>query len=82
MEKPDAPLKDPSAWWEQYVVQPKTRVIPIRAPHVMYLERLPWRHKDPYDRILMAQSAVEKMPLVTADARLREYNITTRRAAR
>jgi PIN domain nuclease of toxin-antitoxin system len=76
----DAPVKDPSTWWEQYVLRPRTPVIAIRTPHVAYLDHLPWRHKDPYDRILMAQSVVEKMPLVTADEEIREYGINIRAA--
>ena len=43
--------------------------------HVLYLDRLPWIHRDPYDRILIAQSAVEKMVLVTADETIRRYPV-------
>ena len=74
-EKRDAPVKDPRSWWEQYVTRLQTTVIPIRTTHVIYLDTLPWHHRDPYDRILVAQSSVEKMPLVTADTALRQYGI-------
>ena len=57
-------------------MRPRTPVIPIRTPHVAYLDHLPWHHKDPYDRILMPHSVVEKMPLVTADEEIRKYRIT------
>ena len=79
--KRDAPVRDPAEWWRRYVVEPKTPVIPIRTSHVLYLERLPLHHKDPYDRILMAQSVVEKMHLVTADEEIRKYGIDMREAA-
>jgi len=79
--KRDAPVRDPAAWWRRYVIEPQTPVIPIRASHVLYLEKLPLHHKDPYDRILMAQSVVEKMPLVTADEEIRKYGIDIREAA-
>ena len=78
--KPEAPVKDPSAWWEQYVVRLRTRVLPIRAAHIMELERLPLLHKDPYDRVLIAQSLVERMPLVTADRDIQKYNVDFRPA--
>jgi len=78
--KPAAPVKDPVPWWNQYVIRPRTPVIPIRTQHVAYLEQLPWHHKDPYDRILMAQSVVEKMPLVTDDVEIRKYGIEMRAA--
>jgi PIN domain nuclease of toxin-antitoxin system len=80
-EKKDAPLKDPVAWWNDYVVRPHTRVLSIRVPHVLYLERLPWHHRDPYDRILIAQAAVERMPLVTSDAQIRQYAVEQKRAS-
>jgi PIN domain nuclease of toxin-antitoxin system len=79
--KRDAPVRDPSAWWDQYVTRPQTPVLPIRTPHVLYLEQLPWHHRDPYDRILMAQSVVERMPLVTADEDIRKYGIDVRSAS-
>jgi PIN domain nuclease of toxin-antitoxin system len=78
--KRDAPVKDPTAWWHRYVVEPQTPVIPIRSSHVLYLEQLPLHHKDPYDRVLIAQSVVEKMPLVTAGEESRKYGINPREA--
>lgn len=55
-------------------------MIPICSSHVLYLEQLPWHHKYPYDRILMAQSMIEKMPLVTADEEIRKDGINLREA--
>jgi PIN domain nuclease of toxin-antitoxin system len=76
-DKPDAPVKDPVAWWNEYVVGPQTRVLAIQAPHVSYLDRLPWLHRDPYDRILIAQAMVEKMVLVTSDDHILKYSVET-----
>jgi len=42
----------------------------------MALGRLPELHKDPFDRILVAQSRVEKLPLVTKDTALARYGIS------
>jgi PIN domain nuclease of toxin-antitoxin system len=78
--KRDAPVRDPAMWWKRYVVQPRIPVLAIRSSHVLYLEQLPWHHRDPYDRILMAQAVVESMALVTADDQIRKYQIATRAA--
>ena len=78
--KREAPVKDPAAWWERYVVRPQTPVLSIRAAHVLHLDHLPWHHRDPYDRILIAQSAVERMVLVTSDQEIRKYPVKTREA--
>lgn len=42
--------------------------LPFSAHHGLVAGRLEWDHRDPFDRILAAQSAVEGMPLVTSDA--------------
>jgi PIN domain nuclease of toxin-antitoxin system len=43
----------------------------------MALGRLPELHKDPFDRILVAQAIAERMTLVTKDARLQQYDVAT-----
>jgi PIN domain nuclease of toxin-antitoxin system len=75
--KKDALLQDPLPWWEEYVVQARIPTLAIRTSHVMTLGRLPELHKDPFDRILVAQAIVERMPLVTKDSRIQQYGIAT-----
>jgi PIN domain nuclease of toxin-antitoxin system len=75
-DKKDALLADPLPWWEKYVVHTGVPTIGIRLGHVITLGRLPEIHKDPFDRILVAQSMVEKAPLVSKDRRLAEYGIS------
>ena len=74
-ERRDAPVKDASAGWDKYIVRTRERVIPIRTDHVAYLDHLPLHHKDPFDRILIAQSVVEKLALVTSDDAIQLYAI-------
>jgi PIN domain nuclease of toxin-antitoxin system len=47
--------------------------LPITGEHALAVDMLPPFHKDPFDRILVAQALVEGLPLVTADRRLAEY---------
>ena len=47
--------------------------LPLRAQHLFRVASLPWIHKDPFDRLLVAQAAEEKITLLTADATLRRY---------
>ena len=81
-DKAAAPVRDPAAWWDRYVVQRQTVIVPIRASHVLYLDRLPLFHRDPFDRMLIAQAAIEEMTLVTADAQIHAYGLRTRKAER
>ena len=50
----------------------------INANHVLAVEDLPPFHKDPFDRILVAQSMVEGIPLMTTDATLIKYPASIR----
>jgi len=47
--------------------------LPIAARHAVALSALPPIHADPFDRMLVAQSIVEPMALITSDARLAGY---------
>lgn len=47
--------------------------LPITADHALAVDQLPLLHKDPFDRILMAQARAEGMMLVTVDAQLSRY---------
>ncbi|UOE42895.1 type II toxin-antitoxin system VapC family toxin [Agromyces larvae] len=46
--------------------------------HAAALRDLPWHHRDPFDRMLVAQAHVEGIPLLTTDARIRDYRIAVR----
>jgi PIN domain nuclease of toxin-antitoxin system len=47
--------------------------LPITAEHTLRVETLPLLHKDPFDRLLIAQARVEGMQLLTVDASILEY---------
>lgn len=47
--------------------------LPIMSDHVAATENLPLIHKDPFDRILVAQAAVEGITLLTVDTLLSQY---------
>lgn len=49
------------------------KILPIELPHALALNTLPVHHKDPFDRLLIAQSIVEDITLVTADDKLSVY---------
>ncbi|HXZ41663.1 MAG TPA: type II toxin-antitoxin system VapC family toxin [Terriglobales bacterium] len=50
-------------------------VLPISLDHVLRIEDLPLHHRDPFDRILIAQSLEENLPLVTADPLFDRYPV-------
>lgn len=51
-------------------------LLPIEPRHIEPLTTLPFHHKDPFDRLIVATSLVEKLALVSADAALNAYGVT------
>ena len=49
------------------------RLLPIEPEHCARLSSLPFHHRDPFDRILIAQALGEGMSIVTADRKLAAY---------
>lgn len=47
--------------------------LPIRATHAAHTRNLPDIHRDPFDRLLIAQAMTEPLRLVTADGQLERY---------
>jgi PIN domain nuclease of toxin-antitoxin system len=52
--------------------------LPISAQHAWQVGRLPMHHRDPFDRMLVAQALTERLPVVTADAHFGEYGVEAR----
>lgn len=48
--------------------------LPITAKHAALVSQLPHHHRDPFDRMLIAQALSEPLRLVTADAKLKVYS--------
>jgi len=47
--------------------------LPVTSEHAVNVDALPALHKDPFDRLLLAQALVEGITLLTADAQLARY---------
>lgn len=52
-------------------------VLPIEMKHVLNIYNLPDIHKDPFDRLLISQSQLENLPLLTKDKMIKKYSIKT-----
>jgi PIN domain nuclease of toxin-antitoxin system len=51
--------------------------LPIDQRHVIRAAALPRIHRDPFDRMLVAQSQIEEMPIVTIDPAITRYDVET-----
>lgn len=59
------------------VTDGRARALPVGIDHARAVESLPPLHRDPFDRLLIAQAQVEGAVLVTHDPRIRAYPIET-----
>jgi PIN domain nuclease of toxin-antitoxin system len=51
-------------------------ILPIEVAHAATVIKLPFHHKDPFDRLLISQSIVEKIAIVSADIVFDSYGVT------
>jgi PIN domain nuclease of toxin-antitoxin system len=51
------------------------KILPIELSHIYTIEQLPLHHRDPFDRLIIAQSLTEKMPIASVDKAFDVYSI-------
>ena len=54
--------------------------LPITHAHALRVSALPPHHRDPFDRLLVAQALVERLPILTADTAFDRYDVEVIRA--
>ena len=64
---------DPRTWWLDALEQLAATPLALRAEHVAGVFTLAQFHKDPFDRILIAQAIAEDLKLVTTDSEIPRY---------
>jgi PIN domain nuclease of toxin-antitoxin system len=66
---------------ERYVVTRMTRLrtlaLPIEPTHALRVAALPPHHRDPFDRLLVAQAQLEQLPILTGDPLFSRYDVDT-----
>lgn len=70
-------ISDLPTWWRRATDLTAARVLHIRGSHLTALAALPLVHKDPFDRILIAQAVAEGLRFVTNDAVASDYPVQT-----
>lgn len=59
----------------------RTSPLPIEHDHALRVAVLPPHHRDPFDRVLVAQAQIENLPILSTDRIFEEYDVTVIRAA-
>lgn len=70
-------IGDLATWWRRATELTSARLLQLRPSHITELAALPMLHKDPFDRILVAQARREGLGIVTNDRSIGEYAVQT-----
>jgi PIN domain nuclease of toxin-antitoxin system len=67
--------EEPEAYLMDQIRKNAFQTLPIRMQHSLHLRRLPPLHKDPFDRMLIAQAQFENIPILTSDNLIARYPV-------
>lgn len=59
----------------QQIALNKIQILPIETGHLNVVSSLPFHHKDPFDRLIIAQAIVEKVSIVSIDSVFDGYSV-------
>jgi PIN domain nuclease of toxin-antitoxin system len=65
----------PAEYVAMYLRQTRTTPLPISVDHGAHVADLPPHHRDPFDRLLIAQAMLERLPILTADPQIGKYDV-------
>jgi PIN domain nuclease of toxin-antitoxin system len=68
-------LRDPEQFIFEQLALNDIAVLSISMNHALRTATLPYHHRDPVDRMLVAQSQIEQLPIATADPLITQYAV-------
>lgn len=60
----------------RYLSENDMRILPITVPHLHSIAQLPFHHRDPFDRLLIAQALVEGVQILSSDVVFDQYGVS------
>jgi PIN domain nuclease of toxin-antitoxin system len=60
----------------QQLEQNDITILPIEISHLTKVINLPFHHRDPFDRLILAQALTEELPIVSPDALFSQYSVS------
>lgn len=67
--------KNPAEWLPDLISKMGLHPLPISQRHALEVGRLPHHHRDPFDRLLVAQAKSEGLSMITPDSLFKDYEI-------
>ena len=65
----------PDEYVPSRIVRLGLKALPIEIRHALHVHTLPRIHRDPFDRLLVAQAQLERLPILTSDANIARYDV-------
>jgi PIN domain nuclease of toxin-antitoxin system len=62
--------------WADIIADMSTTELPIESPDAILAGRLPWEHKDPFDRVIVAQALRRHLTIATRDSKILDAALT------
>jgi PIN domain nuclease of toxin-antitoxin system len=66
---------DPAEYVRSRLAESRTIPLPISHEHALHVAGLPLHHRDPFDRLLVAQAQLERLSIMTADPHFAAYDV-------
>jgi PIN domain nuclease of toxin-antitoxin system len=66
---------EPAAYVPDRMRRSGTTPLPVEHAHALHTDRLPGHHKDPFDRLIIAQAQLLDITIVTVDEKIRDYDV-------
>lgn len=60
----------------RYISQNDMKILPVTVPHLHRIAQLPFHHRDPFDRLLIAQALVEGVEILSGDSVFDQYGVS------
>lgn len=67
--------EDPDQYVGNRMAHYEIQALPVQVSHALYVCNLPPIHQDPFDRLLIAQSVLEDLPILTSDLEIKKYEV-------
>ena len=69
-------LSIPDIFFETVYKKSNFELLSLESPHIEQYRSLPLHHRDPFDRMLIAQAQTEKLTIVTSDEKILQYDVS------
>jgi len=69
-------MQEPSVFVQNQVRENQLSLLPISTDYALAVANLPFHHKDPFDRLLIAQALVDGIPLLSRDRAMADYGVS------